>query len=270
MAPCYHAGMANLRILVGMGGVPPQDNPDAYLWEKRLHWVMVGVALLALPAFYLELAVAAGPWHYIGRVLDAIILSAFSLEFLWMLRLVRQKFAYVLHNWLDLMIIFGAAISLVGVESEWVALARLMRLAYVSLVLARALGAMRKVFSPTTVPYILGWGAVTIVMSGAMFYWLEPTVHSFEEGLWLAFVTGATVGYGDFVPTTTASRIFAVLTVVVGFAMLSLVTATFAAIFVGEDEKKLRREMHEDIKELRQEMARLRAEVAKLADRGEK
>jgi len=262
--------MANLRLLVGMGGVPPHDNPDAYLWEKRLHWVMVGVALLALPAFYLELAATAGPWHYVGRALDVIILGAFTLEFLWMWRLVRQKVSYVLHNWLDLLIIFGAAISLAGVESEWVPLARLLRLAYVSLVLARALGAMRHVFSPTAVPYVLGWGAVTIAMSGAVFYWLEPTVHSFEEGLWLAFVTGATVGYGDFVPTTTASRIFAALTVVVGFAMLSLVTATFAAMFVGEDEKKLRHEMHEDVKELRQEMAKLRAEVARLADRVEK
>jgi voltage-gated potassium channel len=265
--------MTNFRILLGMGGVPPHDNADAYEWERRLHWVMVGVALLALPAFYLEVAAQVGPWHWVGRALDTIILCAFSLEFLWMMRHVRQRFSYVVYNWLDLMIIFGAAISLVGVESEWVPLARLLRLAYVSFVLARALGAMRSVFSPTAVPYILGWGAVTIALAGAVFYWLEPTVHSFEEGLWLAFVTGATVGYGDFVPTTTASRVFAVLTVVVGFAMLSLVTASFAAIFVGEDEKKLRREMHQDIKELRAEVARLRADIAKLpkkSDQSEK
>lgn len=262
--------MVNFRNLIGMGGVPPHDNAAAYLWEQRLHWAMVGVALLALPAFYLELAALAGPWHHLGRALDIIILSAFTLEFLWMMRVVRQKLAYLLRNWLDVMIILGAAISLIGVESEWVPLMRLLRLAYVSLVLARALGAMHNMFSPTAVPYILGWGAVTIVLAGAVFYWLEPTVHSFEEGLWLAFVTGATVGYGDFVPTTTAARVFAVLTVVVGFAMLSLVTATFAAIFIGEDEKKLRHEMHQDIRELRQEVARLRAELAKLSDKIEK
>jgi voltage-gated potassium channel len=67
------------------------------------------------------------------------------------------------------------------------------------------------------------------------------------------------MGYGNLVPTTTASRVFAVLMVVIGFAMLSLVTASFAAFFVGEDEKKLRHEMHQDIKELREEVRKRRA-----------
>ena len=39
-----------VRRVLGMGGVPPHDNPRAYLWERRLHWVMVFVALLALPS----------------------------------------------------------------------------------------------------------------------------------------------------------------------------------------------------------------------------
>lgn len=254
----------NLRILVGMGGVPPHDNERAYLWERRLHWVMVGIALLALPAFYLEVMGQTTLLHRVGRVLDAVILIAFSAELIWMLSITRQRGLYLFYNWLDLLIIFGAAVSLAGVEGDWLPLARLLRLAYVSLILARALGAMRTVFSPTAVPYLLGWGAVTIVLAGAGFYWLEPTVKSFEEGLWLAFVTGATVGYGDFVPTTPASRLFAVLAVLVGFTMLSVVTASFAAMFIGEDEKKIRREMHQDIKELREEVAKLREEVRSL------
>jgi len=253
--------MRNYRNLIGMGGVPPHDNPRAYVWERRLHWVMVGIALLALPAFYLELASKGGLLKHIGVALDIIILAAFAGEFLWMFWLTRQKGAYVLHNWLSLLIVFGAAASLVGVEGEWLPLARLLRLAYVPLVLARVLGSLRNLFSPSAIPYILGWGAVTLALAGAGFYWLEPSVDSYAEGLWLAFTTGATVGYGDIVPTTEASRIFAVLMVVVGYAMLSMVTASIAAFFVGEDEKLLRREMHQDIKELRQEVAHLRAQL---------
>ena len=78
-------------------------------------------------------------------------------------------------------------------------------------------------------------------------------------------MTGATVGYGDFVPTTAASRFFAVIMVIAGFAMLSLVTASIAAYFIGEDEKILRREMHQDIKVLREEVAKLRSDIAELA-----
>ena len=253
--------MHNYRILLGMGGVPPHDNPQAYVWERRLHWVMVGIALLALPAFYLELASKGGLLRHIGQALDIIILAAFAGEFLWMFWLTRQKGIYIQHNWLSFLIIFGAAASLVGVEGEWLPLTRLLRLAYVSLVLARVLGSLRNLFSPGAIPYILGYGAVTLALAGAGFFWLEPTVESYADGLWLAFTSGATVGYGDIVPTTGASRIFAVLMVVVGYAILSMVTASIAAFFVGEEEKLLRREMHQDIKELRQEVAQLRAQM---------
>jgi ABC-type phosphate transport system auxiliary subunit len=34
-------------------------------------------------------------------------------------------------------------------------------------------------------------------------------------------------------------------------SVLSLVTATLVSLFIGEDEKRLRREMHEDIRSLR-------------------
>ena len=39
---------------IGIGGVPPDDNPQAYVWEHRLHWVMICVALLSIPGFYFE------------------------------------------------------------------------------------------------------------------------------------------------------------------------------------------------------------------------
>ena len=256
--------MLNLRVWLGMGGVPPHDSELAYTWERRLHWVMVGVALLALPAFYLEIATRPGLLHKFGLELDWLILSAFTLEFLWMLRVTRQRVLYLKRNWLNVLIIFGAAISAFGVDAAWVPLIRLLRIAYVSLVLVRALGTMRNLLSPTTVPYLLGWGLLTLALAGAGFYWLEPTVHSYGDGLWLAFVTGSTVGYGDFVPTTTGSRIFAVIMVVFGFAMLSLVTASVTAMFIGEDEKKLRREMREDIKELRHEVQKLHGEITAL------
>jgi len=262
--------MTNLRTIIGIGGVPLHDEAAAYTWERRLHWVMVAVALLAVPAFYLDEARLPGSLHLLGRALDWVILLAFSLEFVWMLYLTRQRFAYIANNWLNLLIILGAGVSLIGVGPEWLPLVRLLRIAYVSLIMVRALSAMRNLLPPNAIPYVLGWGILTLALAGVGFYWLEPTIHSYGDGVWLAFVTGATVGYGDFVPTTTGSRVFAVIMVIFGFAMLSLVTASFAAFFIGEDEKKLRREMHDDIKELRLEVHKLRAEIAALSHKMER
>ena len=42
-----------------------------------------------------------------------------------------------------------------------------------------------------------------------------------------------------------ASRLFAVLITMVGLTLFSLVTASVAAFFIGEDEKALRRQMHQ-------------------------
>jgi voltage-gated potassium channel len=131
-------------------------------------------------------------------------------------------------------------------------------------VVARLLASVRTLLSTNAIPYAFVLGLVTLAIAGAGFYWLEPTVHSFGEGLWLAFITGATVGYGDYVPTTPASRMFAVVMVIVGFTVFTLVTASISALFVGEDEKRLRREMHQNIQELRREIAEMRAELREM------
>lgn len=254
----------DLRRLFGMGGVPPHDNPLAYVWERRLHWVMVSVALLALPAFYLEVLQSSVPLQHLGWELDLIIFLAFSLETAWMLHLCHGKWAYLKYNWLNLFIIGASALGLVGLPGEFLPLVRLLRIAYVALLFARLLASARTLLSTNAIPYAFVLGIVTLAAAGAGFYWLEPTVHTFGEGLWLAFITGATVGYGDYVPTTPASRMFAVVMVIVGFTVFTLVTASISALFVGEDEKRLRREMHHNIQELRREIAEMRAEMKEM------
>ncbi len=253
----------NYRSYVGIGGVPKHDKAIAYLWERRLHYLMLVVALLTLPAFYLEITQQSAWFKHFGQVLDLVILIAFTAELIWMTYLVEQKSLYVLHNWLNLLIILGAAISLTGVDGEWLPLARLFRLAYVSLIIARLLSTIRNVFTPGAVPYLLGWATILFMLSGAGFYWLEPTVHTYSQGLWLAFTTGATVGYGDLVPTTNAARALAIINVLFGLAVLSITTASIAAFFIGADERKLRDELHHDIRALRTEVQQLRAELIK-------
>lgn len=242
---------------VGMAGVPPDDEPAAYAWEKRLHGIMLSFALIAVVAFYLVEVETQPQLRAIGRLLEWAVLVAFSAELVWMLAITRQRLRYLLGNWLDVLIVTAAALTVTGYDTDWVALARLLRVAMVAMVLARAFTEMRTMFSPGGLPYIFGFAVIAMLAAGAGFYWLDPSVHTYSEGLWLAFVTAATVGYGDVVPTTPASRILAVVIVVIGLALLSTVTATFAALFIGEDEKIMRKEMHQDIRRLREEVAQM-------------
>jgi voltage-gated potassium channel len=256
---------AQVGQFIGLGGVAANDNANAQAWEKRLDGLMIAIALLSIPVTFVDLQ-SDRPWMIaIANSLHWFILGAFSAEFLWMLHVSSRKLAYLRRNWLNVVIIVVAVFSLAGFASGfWVASARLARLALVSLLVARAISGVGGALVARGVPLYFGVAILLLLLAGVGFLFLEPTVHSFGEGLWLAFVTGATVGYGDFVPTTTASRIFAVLMVLVGFALLSMVTATISAFFIGEDEKRTRREMHKDVRELRKEVRALRNDLGEL------
>jgi voltage-gated potassium channel len=100
--------------------------------------------------------------------------------------------------------------------------------------------------------------SLTILLLGGVGFWvLEPKVETLSDGLWLAFTTAATVGYGDIVPSTHSSRAFAVVVVMLGLAVLSLVTASVAAVFVGNEERDIERELMQEIRALRAEVAAL-------------
>src|SRR5262249_3215471 len=101
---------------------------------------------------------------------------------------------------------------------------------------------------------------VSFVLSpppGAVMYGLEPTIHNYWDGLWLAFVPGTTIGYGDLVPPTGASRLFAAFTALLGVSLVALFTANIVAFFVGGEEAQLRRDLQREVQELQQRIARL-------------
>jgi voltage-gated potassium channel len=103
---------------------------------------------------------------------------------------------------------------------------------------------------------------VVIMGLGGMGFWLiEPRATTLSDGLWLAFTTAATVGYGDIVPSTFASRAFAVVVVLLGLAVLSLATASVAAMFVETEERQIERDLLREISALRTEVRDLRDEV---------
>ena len=115
--------------------------------------------------------------------------------------------------------------------------------------------------------YALGLCLAIQLMGGIGFWILEPTANTLADGLWLAFTTAATVGYGDLVPSTHASRAFAVVVVLMGLSVLSLVTASVAAILVENEERQIERDLMRELEELRAEVRQVRAEV--MALRGE-
>ncbi len=107
---------------------------------------------------------------------------------------------------------------------------------------------------------------LTILGLGGVGFWLiDPQIQTLSDGLWLAFTTAATVGFGDLVPSTPASRLFSVVVVLLGLAVLSLVTASLSAIFVEQEveaeDRQIEKDLMREITRLHDEVAQLRQEV---------
>ena len=115
--------------------------------------------------------------------------------------------------------------------------------------------------------YSLALCLLILVIGGVGFWILEPRAETLADGLWLAFTTAATVGYGDIIPSTHASRAFAVVVVLLGLAVLSLVTASVAAMLVETEERQIERDLMREIGGLRSEVHALRDELRATARR---
>lgn len=64
-------------------------------------------------------------------------------------------------------------------------------------------------------------------------------ITQFGDAVWWAFVTVTTIGYGDFYPITFEGRAIAVLLMLSGIALVSVITVTFASWFLGRLEYDL-------------------------------
>jgi voltage-gated potassium channel len=114
--------------------------------------------------------------------------------------------------------------------------------------------------------------ALLIVACGIVYWHIEPTTPTLADGVWLAFVTAATIGYGDVVPTSAAARAFTPFVLLLGFGVLSLVTAAVAATWVEARERQIEREilhdLHRQMGSLHREMEALRKAIE--AERGQR
>ena len=81
-----------------------------------------------------------------------------------------------------------------------------------------------------------------------------------EDAVWWAFVTVATVGYGDFYPVTNTGRTIAIGIMFVGIGIFSIFTGFLSTSF----QARRRREEENAIAALRREVAELRVLLEKL------
>ena len=92
-----------------------------------------------------------------------------------------------------------------------------------------------------SIPLVMTAAAVVmIVIMGAAILDIERTapgsnIHTPMDALWWGLVTITTIGYGDKFPVTTEGRLVAGILIIFGVAMISAITASFAAWILSHE-----------------------------------
>jgi voltage-gated potassium channel len=242
----------------------PEEATDARRVELRWRWPVLLALASTVPAFYVELLHAAPSWLApAAYVLAALAVAAALLHAAW--RSPRPS-QHLRANPLDIGLAGGLLLAAALPPSSSSTLALVLRLLVALLTLVRMVWAVRRLLTRGGLVYMLASATWLLAMCGVGFWWLEPKAVTLGDGLWLAFTTAATVGYGDIVPSSPASKIFSVFVVMLGYGVLSLVTAAIATRWIETEERIIEREIlrnvHSEMMALKQEITALRQEWA--------
>ncbi len=228
---------------------------DTWLWPVML------ALLVTIPAFYLEL-MSEAPWPLAAALY--LVAAGVTALALWRSRHLAAMHAERVHDrWPQWLLVIGLLASAALPPSSASPAALGLRLLVAIATLARMTWMLRHLVTQGSVAYLLALALAVLGLCGLGFWWLEPRAETLADGLWLAFTTAATVGYGDIVPTTPASKIFSVFVVLLGYGVLSVVTASIAAMWVETEERRIEREI---LRDLHGQMQALRAEVSALRE----
>lgn len=243
-----------IRRLFGVNGVAQNEHHLAKVVSKYFEWIMFFIALF-LPFYWYSFSKQdlSLPFEIFTHW---FIWSIFVIELLVMLFLVRNKKYYLKTNWLNqVIIVFTFPILM-------------QYLPFFSIFwLARALVFFRVIFSwwdrqkafieKNHLYYTLIVFASICVIGGALMSLFDPGIKDPFTGIWWAVQTITTVGYGDVVPKSVLGRCFAAIIMLMGVALITILTANFSAYLLEKKEKAFEDKQESESEEISHQLAEI-------------
>jgi voltage-gated potassium channel len=216
-----------------MSSLTPSRRSDESVarWERRFEMPMLLVAALVIPSLLLDQTGVGEPWRGIGVALNWVIWLAFVGEMVVMLAVSPNRWGYLRQNPLDPVVVLLTPPFLTSIFNG-VRLLRLLRVAR----LMRLEPLLTWVFRGGGLKYAAVFTALVVMAAAEAFSVEEST--SYFDGLYWAVTTVTTVGYGDQLPTTTESKVIAMIVMVVGIGFFAALAGSLADRFiVGRTEE---------------------------------
>jgi voltage-gated potassium channel len=237
-----------LHLLTGLAGVADNERPAARRWGNRFELPMILLAIWILIEWYLR---EKGIYSDLfGRITDWGVWLFFVLETVTLTRLVEDKFRYLRSNWMNLLIIC-VGLPLLWGGGTYAAALRALRVLLILPLLLNTSMTVRKILVRNHLGTTLLVALAFTLMSGLLIAGIDPTIENVWQGIWWAWVTVATIGYGDIVPQSAAGKVFGAVVILFGVGFFSLLTASFSAYFISRGEIEIEEEEEEEIYRLR-------------------
>lgn len=236
------------NVLIGLPGVADDERPVARRWGRHFDLPMILLAIWIMIEWYLA---EKGLYPAtLDRITDWSIWLFFVFETVLLTSLVENKFRYLRSNWMNLVIIC-AGLPLLWGGGTYAAALRSLRVLLIFPLLLTTSRTVRKVLARNHLGTTLLVALAFTLMSGMLIAGIDPSIDDIWEGFWWAWVTVATVGYGDVVPESAAGKVFGAVVIMFGVGFFSLLTASFSAYFVSRGEVEIEEEEIEEIYRLR-------------------
>lgn len=232
---------------------------------KRFEIPMLIAALLVIPVLVIEQSHASQGVKTLGDLLNWLIWLAFTAEMVTMLAVVPARRGWLRSHPLEVVIVLLTPPFLPASLQA----ARVLRVARV-LRMVRILMLGRQVFSPEGLRYAVLTVWIAALGGGAAFAAVEKH-ESTWNGVYWAFTTMTTVGYGDISPHTTGGKIIAVALMIVGIGFVALLTGAIAERFlaprVAQAEQDIDQEIEAAEHDVLTELQAIAARLTRLEDR---
>ncbi len=251
--------MLPLRKLFNIG-VLDSAEPVTVKKVGRLFDLLMVFVMFWLPLqWYMEYLGELSPAKI--NVLNWIIWSIFVLETGTMTILVNKKLDYLISSWLNIFIIIAAVPPLWSTQSTYFALLRYLRFIILFRLILPQVFITHRLLSRNHFGMTLLIFLLVTLLSGVLVTYIDPEIGSLFQGIWWAWQTVTTVGYGDIIPNTVGGKAFAMLLMITGVSLYSLVAANLAAYFIERGHrqkvKKPERKVQMQLRELSDRLIRL-------------
>jgi voltage-gated potassium channel len=193
------------------------------------------------------------------QISDSVVCALLFLDFLNRFRSAASKLRFMRSGWIDLIacipnVDFLRAGRLVRVL-RIIRLLRGLRAGHRVIQIFRASrpnSALASVFTVMILLVSFSSAAILIAEDSP-----EANIKTAEDAIWWSITTITTVGYGDRFPTTTEGRVIAIVLMLAGVGMFSVLSGVVASLILGKKASEEQSEMREIVDRLRRIEAKL-------------